>query len=183
MQKNKIYFDLETTGFDGLKDDLIEIYAIKESPTGEILGDIHLYFNPGISLPVRIVEITKITDAMLKNKPNFISQVDTILDFIEPEDILVGHNALRFDLPFLNQQFIKHNIRNSIQLTNEVIDTMIMARKQDNVGPFTKGYKLIDLANKFNFKINEAKFHGAKYDVEITKILLKALEEKAKPKI
>jgi DNA polymerase-3 subunit alpha (Gram-positive type) len=171
MKNNKIYFDLETTGFNGSQDDLIEIYAIKEAHDGTILGDIHLYFNPGVSLPSRIVEITKITDAMLRDKPSFISQAKNIIDFIDPNDILVGHNAISFDLPFLNNQFKKHNLNKDVQFTNDVIDTMVLARQLDNVGPFTKGYKLIDLANKFKFEIDEDKFHGAKYDVEITKLL------------
>ena len=178
MKKNIIYFDLETTGFNGLKDDLIEIYAIKESSDGQFIDDIHIYFNPGQPLPDIITKITKITDEMLIEKPTFVSQVDKILNFINPNDILIGHNAKNFDLPFLNNQFLKHNIRNEhgmIQLKNEVIDTMILARKIDKVNHFKKGYKLIDLANRFRFNIDTNKLHGAKYDVQITKILFQHL--------
>ncbi len=181
MVKNNIYFDLETTGFDGLQDDLIEIYAIKESSEGQFIDDIHIYFNPGKPLPNIIIEITKITDEMLMDKSSFTSQVNTILNFINPDDILIGHNAKKFDLPFLNKQFLKHNIKNKngiVQLNNEVIDTMILAREIDKVSQFTKGYKLIDLANRFDFNIDSTKLHGAKYDVEITKMLFLFLNNK-----
>ncbi len=182
MEANKIYFDLETTGFHGLTDDLIEIYMIKESPTGQILGDVHIYLNPGIPLPQHIINITKITNEMLADKSRFTDQFMTLVDFISPTDILIGHNAISFDLVFLNNQFKKHNIQdpsgNIFQFCNVVEDTMVMARAIDKVDKYTKGYKLIDLANKFNFDIDESKFHGAKYDVEITKELYKILKPK-----
>ena len=178
--QNKIYFDLETTGFNGLTDDIIEIYMVKESPTGQTLDDLHIYLNPGKPLPQHIINITKITNNMLWNKPIFSSQVDKLIKFIKPSDILIGHNAINFDFVFLNNQFKKHNIQDSsdniFQLTNIVEDTMVIARLIDNVKKCTKGYKLIDLANRFNLNIDITKFHGAKYDVEITRELYKLLK-------
>ena len=36
---------------------------------------------------------------------------------------------------------------------------MVMAGEVDNVGKFTKGYKLIDLAIKYNIKFDNNKLH------------------------
>jgi DNA polymerase-3 subunit epsilon len=180
--KNKIYFDLETTGFDGIKHDIIEIYMLKEATNGEILDNLHIYFNPQKPLPSSIIEITSLTDKFLLDKPNFKSQVDKIINFIGEDDILIGHNAKSFDIVFLNDQFKKHNILNKeekvFQLKNNIEDTMIMAREIDNVDKYTKGYKLVDLAKRFKLKIDEKKFHGAKYDVEITRELYKIFNSK-----
>lgn len=173
-----IFFDLETTGFDGYTNDLIELYMLKETHDGKFISDLHLFFNIGEDLSDFIENLTGINSNFLSTQPSFVDQRQEIIEFIEPTDILVGHNAYKFDLPFLNKQFIKHGYQNGNIFNNDVRDTMILARQRDNVGPFVKGYKLIDLAYRFQFRIDEAKFHGAKYDVEITKELYKKLIEK-----
>lgn len=160
-----IYFDLETTGFSFTNDEIIEIYLIKEDKFGNIVDTFHSYFYPGILLPFRITEITKITDKMLENKKEFKEHANEIIEFIG-NGILIGHNIDKFDLPFLNASLEKNNFPKLLSKTH---DTMKIARNKDNVSPLQKGYRLIDLANKYNLKINASKFHGAKFDTEITR--------------
>ncbi|MGL5733003.1 MAG: 3'-5' exonuclease, partial [Metamycoplasmataceae bacterium] len=77
-----IYFDLETTGFNPIENEIIEIYLIKEDKLGNVVGTYHAYFNPGIKLPIEIKRITKITDKMLKDKKSFKEHALEIIDFI-----------------------------------------------------------------------------------------------------
>lgn len=160
-----VYFDLETTGFSAKNDKIIEIFLIKEDENFNIIDTLHLYFNPEIKLPFRIIEITKITDRMLWDKNLFREKAQEIIDFIG-DCTLVGHNIDKFDLPFLNTQFYQNGFK---VLNNKTLDTMIMARKKDGVSSLAKGYKLIDLADKNNLNFNQSKLHGAKYDTEITR--------------
>ncbi|MGL4252211.1 MAG: 3'-5' exonuclease [Metamycoplasmataceae bacterium] len=160
-----VYFDLETTGFDPIKNEIIEIYLIKENNDGNLIDTYHTYFNPGIKLPNDIKQITKITDEMLEDKQTFREKALEIINFIG-DNILIGHNIDSFDLPFLNGSLTKNNFK---ILHNKTYDTMKMARKKDNAHTYAKGYKLIDLAIKYNLDFDTEKLHGAKYDTEITR--------------
>ncbi|MGL5204881.1 MAG: 3'-5' exonuclease [Metamycoplasmataceae bacterium] len=167
-----IYFDLETTGFNPVENEIIEIYLLKEDRAKNIVATYHAYFNPGIKLPIEIKRITKITDKILKNKKTFKEHALEIIDFIG-DDILIGHNVDSFDLPFLNGSLAKNNFPT---LQNKTYDTMKMAREMDKVNVYTRGYKLIDLAIKYNLNIDAKKFHDAKYDTEITRKIFHILK-------
>lgn len=169
-----IYMDIETTGFDGTKFEIIEIYMLKEDASGNKIDEMHYFFKPSKPLDLKIIEITKLTDDFLKDKPKFKDHINDIVNFISNET-LVGHNIVSFDLRFLNDNLSQYNCKT---LNNKTIDTMVMAREVDNVGKYTKGYKLIDLATKYNIKFDNSKLHGAKYDTLITKEIYEFLKDK-----
>lgn len=169
-----IYMDIETTGFDGTKHEIIEIYMLKEDESGNKIDEMHFYFKPSKPLDLEIINFTKLTDDFLSDKPKFEDHINDIVNFISNET-LIGHNIISFDLKFLNDNLAKFN--NEI-LKNKTIDTMVLAREIDNVSQYVKGYRLIDLAIKYNIKFDLDKFHGAKYDTLITKEIYKILESK-----
>ena len=97
--------DVETTGLDQQKDQIIEI-GIRlfkfNRLTGEILSldqDYSAFQDPGIPLSKEIVELTGITDEMLKGQKIDIPRVNTLL---ESAQIIVAHNA-GFDRPFIDR--------------------------------------------------------------------------------
>lgn len=167
-----IYIDLETTGFDGKQNDIIEIYLLKEDDNGSIIGELHYYLKPDSQLPLKIIELTKLTDQFLNDKPKFREVAQEIIDFIG-DDILVGHNIDSFDSKFLNNNLLKNGFK---QIKNKTIDTIILARKIDNATKYTKGYKLRDLCLKYQIEFDSDKLHGAKYDVIVTRELYKKLK-------
>ncbi|MGL5246445.1 MAG: 3'-5' exonuclease [Mycoplasmoidaceae bacterium] len=169
-----IYMDIETTGFDGIKHEIIEIYMLKEDLNGNKIDEMHYYFKPSKPLDLKIIEVTKLTDALLSDKPKFEAHITDIVNFISNET-LVGHNINNFDLRFLNDNLSKHKHKT---LNNKTIDTMSMAREIDNVSKYEKGYRLIDLANRYNIEFDPNKLHGAKYDTLIAKELYKVLIKK-----
>lgn len=171
---NKIYIDLETTGFDGLIEDIIEIFLLKENEDGKEISQLHLFLNPKNKLSNFIINLTKITNEILLDKPKLKDVGAEIINFIG-DGVLIGHNINSFDLPFLNQNLKRNGFK---KIQNQTIDTIEMARKIDNVGKYVKGYKLIDLCLKYQIEVDDKKLHGAKYDVLLTKKLYLKLKDK-----
>ena len=100
--------DVETTGLDHDKDQIIEIglRTFKfNRETGEILclGMFYSGFqDPGMSLSAEIIEVTGITDEMVAGQNIDWGEVDHILSACH---IIIAHNA-SFDRPFIE----KHSI-------------------------------------------------------------------------
>lgn len=75
-----VVFDLETTGLSYESDAITEIgAAIYRNGTME--EKFQTFVNPGRKLPPKIVELTGITDAMLKDAPSEAEAVAAFLEF------------------------------------------------------------------------------------------------------
>jgi len=111
-----ISLDLETTGFDPIKDKIIEFGAVKFDLNGE-KERLQFLVNPGITLPEIITHITGITDENLKTSPPFEEKISEIKEFIGNLPI-VGHN-IQFDTNFLRG--------NDIEINNPEYDTFQLA--------------------------------------------------------
>src|SRR5690606_4681458 len=112
-----VVFDVETTGLSAVYDTIIELAAVKIQ-NGEIIDRFEAFANPGHRLSASTVELTGITDDMLKEAP----EPEAVLrDFHAwaGDAILVAHNA-SFDMGFLNVGFRKAGIEKA---KNPVIDT------------------------------------------------------------
>ena len=94
-----IDFDLETTGLYPDKDSIIEIGAVKVRDH-EVVDQLDLLVNPGVLIPTKIVQLTGITDEMVKDAPGIADALVDFYDFIG-DDVIVGHNIQRFDIPFV----------------------------------------------------------------------------------
>lgn len=105
-----IWFDLETTGFNPFKNNIIEIAALdNEGNSFETLTN-----NDGKPVSKKITEITNISTDMLVGKPDIKSSVLDFIKFIKPRDkpvYLIGHNIQCFDLPFIKAHCKKYEIR------------------------------------------------------------------------
>ena len=53
-----IYMDIETTGFDGTKFEIIEIYMLKEDADGNKIDEMHYFFKPTKTSYFIVTEIT-----------------------------------------------------------------------------------------------------------------------------
>lgn len=103
-----IIFDLETTGLDISKDHIIQISYIKVCPDGEEIRK-NYFVNPGISIPTVVVELTHITDDMVKDAPLFRDLAPTLVAEFEGCDF-AGFNSNRFDVPFLAEELLRAGI-------------------------------------------------------------------------
>lgn len=104
--RNGAIIDIETTGLNQYEDVIIEL-AIKQfifnGSTGEILDTVRSFESfqdPGRPIPVKITNITGITDEMVIGKKIDWNTVNTILADCS---LVIAHNA-RFDRPFIDKK-------------------------------------------------------------------------------
>ncbi len=98
FEKTFIAIDLETTGLEPSKAQIIEVAAVKFR-NGKEIGKFSSLVNPGRKIPFIVTDITGISDADVANAPAFDSIRDELSEFIG-ENPIVGHNVA-FDLGFL----------------------------------------------------------------------------------
>jgi DNA polymerase-3 subunit epsilon len=110
LKRSLVFFDLEATGLNVIKDRIIQIALIKYSPDKAEPDELSMLINPG---PVLISEeayaVHGISSQMLANKPTFQQVADQILNFIGNSD-LAGYNSDRFDIPMLLEEFSRVGI-------------------------------------------------------------------------
>lgn len=99
-----VVVDLETTGGraapgpDGGCDAITEIGAVKVRG-GRVVGEFATLVDPGRAIPPKIVELTGITTAMVRDAPRISAVLPMFLEFARGA-VLVAHNA-GFDMGFL----------------------------------------------------------------------------------
>ena len=96
-----IALDIETTGFDPEKDQIIEIGIIKFDEN-KIIDTYETLINPGREIPPFISHMTGIKDEYLTDAPTLEQIKDKLVEFIGNYPI-VGHN-INFDVTFLQQK-------------------------------------------------------------------------------
>ena len=153
IEKNRIVaVDLETTGLNCRKDNIIEIGAVKiegwkamRTQKGGIViegANLTKRFTTFVSCPVKlsqsIVNLTGISDKDLENAPAIDVALKQLKEFIG-NDIIVGHN-IEFNYGFLSE----HGRRYGIDFDNRRLDTVAIARTiyRDKI----KNYSLSTLA-------------------------------------
>ncbi|CDQ19708.1 DNA polymerase III PolC-type [Halobacillus karajensis] len=166
-----VVFDVETTGLSAVYDKIIELAAVKVQG-GEIIDRFESFANPHQPLSQTTIDLTGITDDMVKDAPE-IEQV--LRDFHEwtEDGILVAHNA-SFDMGFLNAGYQAIDLGKS---KNPVIDTLELARF---LVPELKNHRLNTLCKKFDIELTQ--HHRAIYDAEATGYLLWKLIKRAMEK-
>ena len=97
-----VVIDLETTGFDAERSEVIDIAAVRVEG-GIITEKFSSLVYPGFFIPERIKKLTGITNAMLIGQPRIEEIFPSFLEFIG-DYILVGH-FVEQDLKFLDKYY------------------------------------------------------------------------------
>jgi len=108
LKRPLVFFDLETTGLSITKDKIIELAMLKINVDNSIKEKTWL-INPEMSIPRESQEIHHISDDDVKDKPTFKQVAKDIADFIGNAD-LAGFNVIKFDIPFLVEEFLKADV-------------------------------------------------------------------------
>lgn len=185
-----VAFDLETTGLNNQKDEIIEIGAVKftvfTDPKGRVvpknLGEFNMLVKPNMLIPAEASSVNHITDDMVENAPPVGECLKKFTAFCGQGSILLAHNA-NFDSSFLRVAYQKNP---QLIPGNPVIDSLVMAR---TIMPELENHKLGNIANmfmrrnEFSMKIDPEKMHRAVYDCEMlmevfVALLRKRLKEK-----
>ncbi len=162
-----VVFDLETTGFNPWKEDLLEIGAVKLK-NGQIIDEFKSLIRPGREISAEIQKLTGITPEMVQNAEEPEPVVKNFLEFTAGA-VLVAHNA-EFDVSFLKAK--------SLQLLNQklepvYLDTLGLSRA---LWPEFKSHRLNTVAKELGIELLH--HHRAVDDARCTaQIFLKALEK------
>lgn len=159
--------DFETTGlYPAVGDEIVEIGLVRVEH-GEFVAEYSQLVNPGRDMDPAAAQVSGISNEMLAGQPKFEDVADAFLKHLE-NAVIVAHNA-EFDMAFLQYKLVRIGRR---QLGNSVLDTLEIARAQDNSGPNTLGM----LANRLGIQGPHA--HRALDDAMMAaKVLLYYLEE------
>lgn len=122
---NATVIDLEMTGLNPRTEKIIEIGAVRIRD-GRMTETFSELVYPGRKLNKEAVEITGITDEMLKGCPLFSDVADSLLEFLG-EDVLVGHNII-FDYSFLKKSILNEKPKGT-DFERQGIDTLKIARR------------------------------------------------------
>ena len=103
-----VFFDLETTGINIVKDRIVEISYVKVFPNGKEETKTRR-INPGMPIPPESTAIHGITDEDVKDCPTFKEIAKSLAIQIEGCD-LAGYNSNRFDIPMLAEEFLRAGV-------------------------------------------------------------------------
>ena len=171
-----IAFDLETTGLDPEKEEIIEVAGIKftfEKKDGRLvtreIGQFASLVKPGKLIPEEATRINKITNQMVEDAPEPKQVLAGFLKFCGLSSVLVAHNAA-FDAAFLSKAIRKHGLA---MPGNPVIDSLKFVRK---IMPEYASHKLGEVARKLGSQtgliLSRSDLHRAAYDCEVLKEVL-----------
>lgn len=157
-----VTLDVETTGLNPDKDNIIEIGALKYVNWRPVSKFQTLVRPPkqadGKYVSRYIASFTHITDKMLENEPS-IEQVIPIFDKFLGDSLIVGYNV-RFDINFLYNAFNKVLHK---KLDNDYVDVLRIARRELRE---LEHHRLSDVVEYFGLTNIQA--HRAFYDCKVT---------------
>ncbi len=103
LDRPLIFFDIESTGLNVIRDRILQIAFIKITPDGK-REELSMLINPGIPISEEAIGVHGITAADVARKPLFAQVAQQLFDFIGDAD-LAGYNSNRFDVPMLLEEF------------------------------------------------------------------------------
>ncbi len=157
------FLDLETTGVNVSTDKIVEIAIVKISPDGTQVIKRKL-INPEMPIPKIVSDIHGITDEMVKDAPTFKSVANEVKQFIEGAD-LAGYNSNRFDIPMLNEEFLRAGVSVDIE-SRKLLDVQKVFHMMEQ--------RTLTAAYKFYCQKNLDDAHSAEADAVATWEVLEA---------
>ncbi|MEV9615766.1 3'-5' exonuclease [Aliarcobacter butzleri] len=159
IKSSFIVIDIETTGLHSIRDEIIEIGAIKiENINSTQHKTFQAFIKPKKAIPEFITNINGITNEMVENADSIEEVLEEFLDFIEDYP-LVGHN-IDFDIKFLNNKIKKAKLDFN---NKELIDTLPLSRR---AFPKSYNHKLQTLVRYIGINTNGS--HRALEDSKAT---------------
>lgn len=164
LSNKYVVFDVETTGLDAQKCEIIEIGSVKIE-NGKIIEKFQTLIKPNQVISEEITNLTGITNEMVEHSPNGLDVIKDFYKFCEG-CVLVGYNVA-FDHAFIQ------NLAKKIgyAFPNKTLDAMAIAKEK----LYLPKYKLINVVEALNLELNNA--HRAYADALATAQVLQKLNE------
>ena len=163
---NKIFLDLETTGFSRQWDYIIEIAAILCDDNYNIIDSFHEYIKPNKKIPDKIVELTGISNddvRFCRDERSVLMDFNEWATLSEAKSI-IAHNGKAFDFDFIQKKNDYYKYSNNWILNANIEDTLSIARQLNKQGKINiPNFQQPTLATYFNIQYNA---HSAIEDVK-----------------
>ena len=167
----EVVLDTETTGIsvrEGHR--IVEIGCIELENLIPTKNRFHCYLNPERKVSEKALEVHGYTDEFLAKQIKFSEIGDKFLEFIKDKRLII-HNA-EFDLGHLNNEL---SIFGKKKITNEVIDTLILARDKFPGSPVS----LDALCKKYRIDNSNRTQHTALIDCDLlAKVYINLIDQK-----
>ena len=161
-----IVYDLETTGINPKRAEIVEIAAHRLSAIGSEVAQYHSYVKPpGGHIPRAATRIHGIKEKDVENAPGIEMILPELLRFIQ-DRILIGHNVAEYDNLILARDLRRYLKRD---LSAPHYDTLATARRLFPRQRCSMGA----LADKFG--IEHGDLHNALADVKVNREIFKEL--------
>ncbi len=140
-------FDLETTGVSTQNDRIVQVALIGANADGE---SIHydILINPQRPIPSGASRVHGIYDSDVKGEPVFKHYAQELYDLMQGS-VIVGHNARKFDMPLIDNEFYRCGLVPPKPLV--ILDTLEAVRRLRVPRPHNLGAQCarhgIDLTN------------------------------------
>lgn len=108
LERPIVFFDLETTGVDVVKDRIVEICLLKILPNSDEEAKV-MRINPTVHIPEEASSVHGIYDKDVADSPTFKDVAQDIWNFMNGCD-LGGFNSNHFDIPMLVEEFLRAGI-------------------------------------------------------------------------
>ena len=167
----EVVLDTETTGIsvrEGHR--IVEIGCIELENLIPTKNRFHCYLNPERKVSEKALEVHGYTDEFLAKQIKFSEIGDKFLEFIRDKRLII-HNA-EFDLGHLNNEL---SIFGKKKITNEVIDTLILARDKFPGSPVS----LDALCKRYRIDNSNRTQHTALIDCDLlAKVYINLIDQK-----
>lgn len=163
-----VVFDTETTGLDPVRDDIVQIGAVRAVNGRLVAGEVFdMLVDPGRSIPPASSRVHGITDEMVAGALNIGPAAEQFHDFAR-HAVLVAHNA-PFDLAFLERA----RGTGGVTFDNPVLDTVLLSAAIFGTG---ETHTLDAIAERLGITIDGSARHTALGDARATaEVLLRML--------
>ncbi|WP_342070916.1 3'-5' exonuclease [Yoonia algicola] len=117
-----VVFDTETTGLNPLKDEVVQLGAVRVVNGQIVVGEVfETLVNPQIPIPQQSTNVHGIDQSMVANAPTFGDVCGRFNEFSR-NAVFVAHNAA-FDMAFLHKQATK----SGVHFDHPVLDTVLLS--------------------------------------------------------
>jgi DNA polymerase III epsilon subunit family exonuclease len=165
-----VVIDLETSGASPDGDAITEIAAVKVRG-GETIGELATLVDPGHTIADPVVDLTGITDSMVRGAPRINEVLPSLLEFVAG-GVVVAHNA-GFDVGFLQAACSRHGYE---WPPVPILDTLSLARRVLARDDDVPDCRLATLADVFHARTTPS--HRALDDARATVDVLHGLFER-----
>ena len=167
----EVVLDTETTGIsvrEGHR--IVEIGCIELENLVPTQNKFHCYLNPERKVSEKALEVHGYTDEFLAKQKKFYEIGNEFLNFLKGKRLII-HNA-EFDLTHLNNELA---LIGQKKLTNEIIDTLILARDKFPGSPVS----LDALCKRYRVDNSKRTQHTALIDCDLlAKVYINLIDQK-----